>query len=80
MVLRPIILPEKHLKANLFFPIMIPPNPPNHSPSGWRYQEGRKGSQKGEKQVDFKIHFRWFKAFLDHVFSIKGAGWVGPNP
>ena len=25
-------------------------------------------SHEGEKQVDFKIHFRQFKAFLDHVF------------
>ena len=64
---------------------MTPPNPPHHSPSwllGWGYQEGWCGSHKGEKkQVDFKIHFRWFKAFLDHVlcyfFSIKGlAGWI----
>ena len=43
-------------------------------------KRGGGGSYKGEKQVNFKIHLRWFKAFLDHVFSIKGAGWVGPDP
>ena len=26
------------------------------------------GLIKVKIQVDFKIHFRWFKAFLDHVF------------
>ena len=43
MVLKHFILPEEHFKANLFFPIMTPPNPPHHSPSrlsGWGYQEG----------------------------------------
>ena len=36
---------------------------------------------KVKKQVDFKIHFRWFKAFLGHVFFfIKGAGLVGLDP
>ena len=43
MVLKHFILPVEHFKANLFFPIMTPPNPPNHSPSvvsGWGYQEG----------------------------------------
>ena len=49
MVLNLFILPEMHFKANLFFPIMTPPpNPPHHSP---------RGSHKGEKQVDIKIHF-----------------------
>ena len=43
---------------------------------------GDVGLIKVKKQVDFKIHFGWFKAFLDHIFffSIKGAGWVGPDP
>ena len=43
MVLKHFILPVEHFKANLFFPIMTPPNPPHHSPSGlsgWVYQEG----------------------------------------
>ena len=44
-------------------------------------KRGDVGVIKVKKQVDFKIHFRCFKAFLDHVlfyfFSIKGlAGWV----
>ena len=47
-------------------------------------KRGEGGLIKVKKQVDFKIHFRWFKAFLDHVFlfffSIKGTGWVGPDP
>ena len=34
MVLKLFILSEIHFKANLFFPIMTPPNPPDHSPSG----------------------------------------------
>ena len=58
------------LKQTYFFPIMTPPDPPHHSPSGrlgWGYQEGDVGLIKVKKQVDFKIHFRWFKAFLDHV-------------
>ena len=45
---------------------------------------GEGGLIKVKKQVDFKIHFKQFKAFLDHLFffffSIKGAGWVGPEP
>ena len=52
MVLKHFILPVDHFKANLFFPIMTPPNPPHHSPSGlseWGYQEGWYGSHKGEK-------------------------------
>ena len=42
------------------------------------------GLIKVKKQVDFKVRFRLYKAFLDHVgffcFSIKGAGWLGPDP
>ena len=60
MVLKHFILPEKHFKAKLIFPIMTPPNPPHHSTSGlsgWRYQEGDVGLIKVKKQVDFKIHF-----------------------
>ena len=33
-ILKRLILPEKHFSANLFFPIMTPPNPPHNSPSG----------------------------------------------
>ena len=42
-VLKHFILSEEHFKANLVFPIMTPPNPPNHSPLGllgWGYQKG----------------------------------------
>ena len=31
MVLKHFILPVEHFKANLFFPIVTPPNPPHHS-------------------------------------------------
>ena len=45
---------------------------------------GEGGLIKVKKQVDFNIHFRWFKAFLDHggffCFSIKGAGCLGLDP
>ena len=54
---------------------------------GWNKNNNpvfQEGSHKGEKQVDFKTHFIGFKVFLDHVvffcFSIKGDGWVGPDP
>ena len=30
MVLKHFILPEEHFKANMFFPIMTPPNPPKN--------------------------------------------------
>ena len=84
MVLQHFILPEMQFKANLFFSIMAPPNTPHHSasgPSGWGVQKGWMGFHKGEKKVDSKIHFRWFKAFLDHVFfPNKGGGWLGPDP
>ena len=44
-------------------------------------ERGERSLIKVKKQVDFEIHFRWFKAFLDHVFfSIKGGGWLGPDP
>ena len=36
-----------------------------------------------KKKSDFKIHFRCFKAILDHVFLggfFKGTGLVGPDP
>ena len=52
MVLKHFILPEKHLKANLFFPNLTPLNQPHHLPSrllGLGYQEGWRGSYKGEK-------------------------------
>ena len=52
MGLKHFILPEEHFKANLFFPIMTPPNLPHQSPSGlsgWGYQEGGCGSHKGKK-------------------------------
>ena len=72
LVLKDLILPEMHIKAN-----------PTTQPRD--YQDG--GSKRAEsglikvkKQVDFKIHFIRFKAFLDHVFSIKGGGWLGPDP
>ena len=34
--LKQFILPEKYFKANLFFPIITPPNLPHHSPSDCR--------------------------------------------
>ena len=60
-----------------FFPQYDPPNPPHHSPLGL---SGEGGLLKVKKLVDFEIHFRLFQAFLDHIISIKGAGWVGPDP
>ena len=50
--LKTLFLPEMHFKANLFFSIMTPSNPPHHSASrlsGWGIQKGRMGSYKGEK-------------------------------
>ena len=64
-------------------------HPTTHPQDYWggdtKRGEGEGGLIKVKKQVNFKIHFRWFKAFLDHflllfLFSIKGAGWVGPEP
>ena len=68
MVLKHFILPKMNFKANLFFPILTPPNPPHHSASrlsGLGIQMGELGLIKVKKQVDFKICFRWFKEFLD---------------
>ena len=61
------ILPEKHLKANLFFPNLAPLNQPHHSPSrllGLGYQEGWRGSYKGEKnKLTLKFILGDFKHF-----------------
>ena len=35
---------------------------------GGESKRGEWGLIKVKKQVDFKIHFRRFRAFLDHVF------------
>ena len=45
------------------------------------YQGGGEGLIIEKKQVNFKVHFGLFKAFLDHVFvlffSLRGVGeWV----
>ena len=64
MVLKHFILPEEHFKANLFFP--------HYDPTYTTHP-----LIKVKKPVDFKIHFRWLKSFLDHVFNfffIKIAG------
>ena len=39
------------------------------------HKRGEGGLIKVKKQVDFNIHFRWFKAFLDHFFSLKVLAW-----
>ena len=45
---------------------------PRHYQSG-ETERGEWGLIMVKKQVDFIIHFRWFKAFLDHVFfSLNG--------
>ena len=62
------------LKETCLFPIMTPPT--THPRDYW-------GGDTKRGEVDFRIHFRWFKTFLHHVFvffSMKGAGWVGPDP
>ena len=84
MVLKQFILPVKHFKANLFFPIMTPLTHPITHPQEYRAGDTKRcegGLIKVKKHVDFKINFRWFKAFFC-FFSIKGAGagWVGPDP
>ena len=80
MVLKCFILPEKHL----FFPILTLTHPTTHP---WDYhggdtKRGEGGLIKVKKQVDFKIHFRGFKAFLDHVlfYFFPLRGWLGPDP
>ena len=83
MVLKHFILPEKHFKTNFFFPIMIPLTQPTTHPRDYRGGDtvrGEGGLIKVKKQVDFRIHFRWFKAFLNHVFFPLRvlAGRVGP--
>ena len=86
MVLRHIILPEKHFKANMFFPTMPPLTHPITHPRVCRDGDTKRGDVgliKVKKQVDFKIHLRWLKAFFLPcfiVFFIKGAGWVGMDP
>ena len=70
MVLKHFILPVEHFKANLFFPIMTPLTHPITHPRDCLDGDTKRGDVgliKVKKQVDFKIHFRWFKAFLDHV-------------
>ena len=62
MVLKHFVLPVEHFKAKLFFSPLWPPL--THPIT----KRGDVGLIKVKKQVDFKIHFRWFKAFLDHVF------------
>ena len=42
-------------------------------------KRGNVGFIKVKEQVDFRIHFRQFKAFLDHVFFTKGAGYMVPD-
>ena len=75
MVLKHFILPVEHFKANFFF-LAIPrgaraPKKTNTHPQDcWDgdTKRGDVGLIKVKKQVDFKIHFSWFIAFLDHVF------------
>ena len=81
MVLKHFILPVDHFKTNLFFSNYDPPlTHPITLPRDCRGVD----LIKVKKQVDFKVHFRWFQAFLEYVgffyFSIKGAGWLGPDP
>ena len=72
MALKHFILPEKHFKANMFFshynppPLTYPITHPRDCRDG-DTKRGDVGLIKVKKQVDFKIHFMWFKAFLDHV-------------
>ena len=83
MVLKHFILPEIHFKANLFFPIMTLTHPTTQPRDyqGGESKRGEWGLIKVKKQVDFKIHFRRFKAFLDNVFfPINGGGGPGPDP
>ena len=82
MVSKHFILPEIHFKANLFFSYYDPPlTHPTTQPRNYQRGESKRGEwglMKVKKQVDFKIHFRGLKAFLDHVFfPLRGVGgWV----
>ena len=71
----------KAFKAKLFFTNMTPLTFPTTHPQDCRggdTKRGEGGLIKVKKQVDFNIHFRLFKAFLDHViFSLRvQARWV----
>ena len=73
MVLKLFILPEMHFKANFFSPLQPSLTHPTTQPRD--YQDG--GSKRAEwglievkNQVDFKIHFKLFQAFLEHVFFL----------
>ena len=69
IVLKWFILPSKHFKANLFFlhyDLSPPPlltHPLGHP--GGDTKKGEGGLIK-VKKVDFKIHYRGFKEFLDN--------------
>ena len=84
MVLKHLILPEMHFKENLFFfPLWPPLTHPTTQPryyQGGESKRGEWGLMKVKKQVDFKIHFRGFKAFLDHVFFHWGGRVAGSGP
>ena len=59
MVLKCFILPEKHFKTNLFFPIMTPLTHPTTHPRDYRggnTKRGDVGLIKVKKQIDFKIN------------------------
>ena len=61
MALKHFILPEKHFKVNLFFPIMTPLTHPITHPLDCRDGDTKRGDVgliKVKNQVDFKIHFR----------------------
>ena len=56
-------------------PLSTNPPPPPCVPldgrrGGGDTKRGGGGLIIAKKQVDFKVRFRWFKAFLDHVFFI----------
>ena len=84
MVLKHFILPENHFKATWLWPPLAHPITHPRDCQDGNTKRGDVGLIKVKKQVDLKIPFWWFKAFLDHVvficFSIKGAGWLGPDP
>ena len=63
MALKHFILPEEHFKANFFFPLWAPLTHPNTHPCDCRDGDTKRGDVgliKVKKQVDFKIHLRWF--------------------